>query len=231
LNFTPIDSKSTWTRQKWLSNLNWIELKISSFFSFNLSYIDWISVFLLFYTIRFPSAILCRQMMKAQIVSCFGDCSNSLIRISLFHWSNPKWSRRFSLLISLTMFINLKAYLLTNDRECPIEAVFYFERIRSEIQRNFQSTLLSLIPKRFGVSVNSLHFILFSFDNDPLTCNLNDKSNNCTIAWQYNGVFKYFMCPIVISIWAFLEWFVWIHVFSKSLVNLKSKEKQKRILN
>ena len=94
-------------------NLNWMELKVSSFFSFNLSYyIVWISLFLLFYTIRFPSAILFRQMMKAQNVSCFGDCSNTLIRISLFHWSNPKRSRRFSLLISLTMFINLKACLL-----------------------------------------------------------------------------------------------------------------------
>jgi len=180
--------------------------KVSYFFSFNLSYIDsLISVFLLFYTIRFPSAILCRQMMKALNVSCFGDCSNTLIRICLFHWSNPKRSRRFSLLISLTMFINLKAYLLTNDRKCPIEALFYFEQIRSEIQRNFQSTLLSLIPIRFGVSVkflltsfefkidcrwlgtlclHSLHFILFSFDNDPLTCNLQDKLNYCmTTQW------------------------------------------------
>ncbi len=71
-------------------NLNWMELKVSTFFSFNLSYIDWISVFLRFYTIRFPSAILCRQMMKAQNVSCFENCSNTLICISLFHWSNPK---------------------------------------------------------------------------------------------------------------------------------------------
>ena len=137
LEFHPNWHKWTWTRQKWLCcicsslyirkhcpiwnslsnfeiNLNWMELKVSSFFSFNLSYIDWISVFLLFYTIRFPSVILCRQMMKAQNVSCFGDCSNTLIRISLFHWSNPKRSRRFSLLKSLTMFINLKANLFTN---------------------------------------------------------------------------------------------------------------------
>jgi hypothetical protein len=144
-------------------------------------------------------------MMKAQNVSCFGDCSNKLIRISLFHWSNPKWSRRFSLLISLTMFINLKEYLLTNDCKGPIEALLYFEQIGSEIQRNFQSTLLSLIPVRFGVSVkfmsasfefkidcrwletlclHSLHFILFSFDNDPLTCNVHAKLNICmTIQW------------------------------------------------
>ena len=119
------------------SQLNGVK-KVSSFFSFNFSYIDCISVFLLFYTIRFPSAILCRQMMNAQNVLCFGDCSNTLIRICLFHWSNPKRSRRFSLLITLTVFINLKAYLLTNDRKRPIEALFYFERIRSEIQRNFQ---------------------------------------------------------------------------------------------
>ena len=186
----------TWTRQKWLSNLNWMELKVSSFFSLNLSYIDWISVFLLFYTIRFPSAILCRQMMKAQNVSCFGDCSNTLIRISLFHWSNPKRYHRFSVIISH----DVHQFESESLEKCPIEALFYFEQILGEIRRNFQSTLLSLIFIRFGVSVkfllasfefeidcrwretlclHSLHFILLSFDNVSLTsCNVHAKLNN-----------------------------------------------------
>jgi hypothetical protein len=71
------------------------------------------------------------------------------------------FSRRFSLLITITMFINLKEYLLTNDCKGPIEGLLYFEQIRSEIQRNFQSTLLSLIPVRFVVSVK---FLLASFE-------------------------------------------------------------------
>ena len=114
-----------------------MESKVSSFFSCNLSYIDWISN-------GCVSSISCVSLWK------LFKYIDSYFLVSLI---KPKTiSSIFSFNLS-PMFINLKANLLTNDRKRPIEALFYFEQIRSEIQGNFQSTILSLIPIRFWVSV------------------------------------------------------------------------------
>ncbi len=65
------------------------------------------------------SSILCELSLECHFVSwndegsenvsCFEDWSNTLIRICLFHSSCPKRSHQFSLLISLTMFINFES--------------------------------------------------------------------------------------------------------------------------
>ncbi len=59
-------------------------------------------------------------------VSCFGDCSNTLIRICLFHWSCPKQCRLFSLLILLDAHQFWNRISWPNDRKHSTRVVFYF---------------------------------------------------------------------------------------------------------
>ena len=130
-----------------------MDSKVSSFFSCNLSYIYWISN-------GCVSSISCVSLWK------LFKYIDSYFLVSLI---KPKTiSSIFSFNLS-PMFINLKANLLTNDRKRPIEALFYFEQIRSEIQRNFRSTLLSLIPIRFWVSVKINFSQICLWNRQPIT--------------------------------------------------------------
>jgi len=108
-------------------------------------------VFLRFYTVRFPSDILHRQMKEGS--KCFFVLFKNIE--SYFLVSLIK-SKTISSIFCFNLSHDVHQFESESLEKCPIEALFYFEQIRSEIQRNFQSTLPNLIPTRLGVSVKIL---------------------------------------------------------------------------
>ncbi len=124
---------------------------------------DWdFEMSILFYTIGYQ-VLFCLVKWRRLGVFLLGDCSNTLIRICLFHWSHPLQYHQCSLFASLRCSSILKSDLVKMIENVHVESrlifnEFYLSIFRMNVFVMFSKNLLSLKSKDKTKTNSQLEF-------------------------------------------------------------------------